>query len=120
MSHSYDKTLDKVRNRLLPLAGDISPEQYKQVIVHLLSPHFINQDILNEFAIDVLAPEAVNLARINDDPWIREMFSNVLIEHQTAANLNNTLCFEGCANWHTEIRHASSKYANSRMKCNGF
>jgi hypothetical protein len=113
MSRSYDKILDEVRNRLLPLAGDISPEQYKQVIVHLLSPHFINQDILNEFAIDFLAPEAVNLARINDDPWTREMFSKVLIEHQTAANLNNIFCFEGCANWHTEIRHASSKYVSA-------
>lgn len=113
MSRSYDRILDEVRNRLLPLAGDISPEQYKQVIVHLLSPYFVNQDLLNEFAIDFLAPEAVNLARVNDDPWTKEMFSKVLIEHQTAANLNSTSCFEGCASWHTEIRQASSKYVSA-------
>lgn len=113
MSRSYDKILEEVRNRLLTAAEEISPEQHKQFIVYLLSPYFVNQDILNEFAVDLLAPEAVNLVGINDDPWTKEMFSKVLREHQTAAKLNSTSCFAGCASWDAKIRHASSKYVSA-------
>lgn len=114
MSRSYDKILEDVRNTLLPpLAGEISPDEQKQFIIYLLSPYFVNQDILNEFAIDFLVPEAVNLVRINNDAWTKEMFSKVLTEYQTAANLNSTSCFAGCASWHSEIRHASSEYVSA-------
>jgi len=114
MSHSYDRVLKEVRDTLLPLLEEgISLDEQKQVIVYLLSPYFVNQDILNEFAVDSLAPEAVNLVRINDNAWTKKMFPKVLAEYQTAVNLNSTSCFAGCASWHNEIRHASSEYVSA-------
>lgn len=79
MRSSYQKLLESVRATLLTSTEQgISPDEVKQVIIYLLSPYFVNQDALKEAAIPTLAPEAVNISRINTDAWAKSMFLNVL------------------------------------------
>ena len=111
MKRSYQDFLTCVRSTLLPLAEQgISPEEFKQIIVYLLSPYFVNQHILSELATKLLAPEAVNITRINSDAWTKEMFLKVLNEYREAAALNRAACFKGCADWENDIFHGYSEY----------
>src|SRR5688572_4841461 len=113
MKHSYRKVLDGVRqfSGLLSFAEQgISPDEIKQSIIDLLSPYFTNQTILNEFAITVLVPEAVNLAKIENDAWAKTMFTNVLNDYRQALASDKSACFESFAKWESSIQHGLSEY----------
>lgn len=110
---SYANILDSVRTTLLTTAENgVSPDEVKQVIVYLLSPYFEHQDILGEAAIPILAPEAVNIARINKDPWAKTMFMQVLNEYHQSKKVNSEACFTGFASWQNHILHASSEFVS--------
>ena len=113
MKRTYKKALDGVRQKTPLLAfaeHGMSPDEIKQGIIDLLSPYFTNQGILEEMAIPVLAPEAVNVSRIEDDSWAKGMFTNILNEYRQAAALDIDMCFEGCAEWESQIQHGISEY----------
>lgn len=113
MKSSYQNLLDSVRTTLLTSAEQgISPDEVKQVVIYLLSPYFVNQDVLEEAAIPILAPEAVNISRINNDTWAKEMFLHVLEDYHKAAKADKNVCFAGCVSWHNKILHGSSEYAS--------
>jgi len=113
MKPSYKKVLDGVRqySPLLSFAEQgMSPAEIKQWIIDLLSPHFTNQSVLNELAIGVLVPEAVNVAKIDNDAWAKVMFMNVLNEYRQAMTSDKNACFEGSAKWESKIQHGISEY----------
>lgn len=113
MKRTYKKALDGVRQKTPMLAfaeHGMSPDEIKQGIIDLLSPYFMNQSILKEMAIPVLAPEAINLSKIEDDSWAKGMFTNILNEYRQAAALDKDMCFEGCAKWESQIQHGISEY----------
>jgi hypothetical protein len=113
MNRSYKKVLDGVRQHspLLSFAEQgMSPTQVKQAIVDLLSPYFTDQKILNELAVELLVPDAVNVSKIENDAWARAMFTNVLNEYRHAAASDRNACFETCANWEGKIQHGISEY----------
>jgi len=113
MKRSYKKVLDGVRqySPLLSFAEQgLSPIQIKQGIVDLLSPYFIDQKILNKLSVELLAPEAVNVSKIENDVWAKAMFMNILNEYRQAAVSDKNICFESCANWEVKIQHGISEY----------
>src|ERR687897_179180 len=113
MKRSYKKVLEGVRQHspLLTFAElGMSPAETKQGIVDLLSPHFTNQSILNELAVEVLAPEAVNFAKIENDAWARAMFENVLNEYRQAFAFDRAASLNGSAKWESKIQHGLSEY----------
>lgn len=113
MKSSYQRLLTDVRNTLLlsPEQG-ISPDEVKQAIIHVLSPYFLNQSVLAEAAIPILAPEAVNISRINQDAWAREMFIHVLEDYHKALVTDKAACLASCVSWHGQILHGSSEYVS--------
>lgn len=113
MEHSYKKVLDAVRQHspLLHFTEHgMTPNQIKQGIVELLSPHFTNQDVLNQLAIELLVADAVNILKFEGDAWALAMFANILDEYRQAAALDKNACFEGCASWEGRIQHGLSEY----------
>jgi len=113
MKPSYKKVLDSARkySPLLSFAEQgMSPGEIKQWIIDLLSPHFANQSVLNELAIGVLAPEAVNVAKINNDAWAKVMFANVLNEYRQAMASDKNACLEGCVKWEGKIQQGLTEY----------
>lgn len=113
MQLSHEKILNAVRGALLPFAEEgVSPDEIKQAIIYILSPHFVNQHVLHELAVDVLASEALNISRINSDAWTKSMFSRVLDDYQKAATLDKSACFSGCAEWLNKVLNSSSEYVS--------
>lgn len=113
MKKSYEKLLAEVRSTLLASAKDgISPEEHKQVIIYLLSPYFENKNVLEELAIPLLSPEAVNIARISKDAWAINMFVNVLGDYHKAKKLDNNNCYSGIASFHPKIIHSNAEYVS--------
>jgi ribosomal protein L25 (general stress protein Ctc) len=113
MKRSYKKVLDGVRqfSPLLSFAEQgMSPAEIKQSIIDLLSPYFTNQSVLNDLAIEVLVPEAVNVSKIENDAWAKVMFTNVLSEYRQAMSSDKNACFEGSAKWESKIQHGVSEY----------
>jgi hypothetical protein len=113
MKRSFKKALDSGR-KYNPLTFFIergmSPGEIKEGIIELMSPYFTNQITLEQMAVTVLAPEAINLLKIEDDAWAKAMFTNVLGEYRQAAVSDKTACFEGSANWEAKILHGASEH----------
>jgi hypothetical protein len=113
MKRSYKKVLDGVR-QYSPLLSfteqGMSLAEIKQSIIDLLSLYFTNLNILNEMAVEFLAPEAVNVAKIENDGWAKAMFTNVLNEYRRAMTLDSNACFEGSVKWENKIQHGLSEY----------
>ncbi|MBW4523219.1 MAG: hypothetical protein KME16_26565 [Scytolyngbya sp. HA4215-MV1] len=113
MRKPYEKILRSVQSTLLsPFEEGMSPEQIKQTVIYILTPYFTNLEILHELAAGVLVTEAVNVAKINNDPWARDMFAKVLCSYQTAYTSHKELCLQGCAESQDKILHASSEYVS--------
>lgn len=113
MKHSYKKVLDSVRQSsplLTFIEQGMSPADIKEGIIELLSPHFTNQNNLQEMALSVLVPEAISLFRIEDDAWARAMFTNVLGEYRQALALDKNACLDGCASWESKVHHGVSEH----------
>lgn len=88
----------------------MSPSEVKQSIIELLAPYFTNQTVLDRLASSALVPEAVNVSKIENDPWAKTMFTNVLNEYRKAAAFDKQACFEGCANWESKIQQGISEH----------
>ena len=111
MKKSYQKLLESVRATVLaPSEFGITPEEVKQVIIHILSPYFENQEILIENAIPILAPEAVNISRINKDEWADRMLTNILGDYRRATQKDKTASFIGFANLYSRVLQSNSEY----------
>lgn len=113
MKKPYEKILGSVQNTLLsPFEEGISPDQVKQTVLYLLTPYFNNLEILHELAAGVLVTEAVNLARISQNSWAKEMFVKVLSSYRTAYSIDKRACVKGCVEWYGDILNASSEYVS--------
>lgn len=113
MKPQHKKVLDSARkySPLLSFAEQgMSSGEIKQWIIDLLSPHFANQSILNELAVGVLAPDAINVTKINNDAWAKGMFANVLNEYRQAMVSDKNACLEGCAKWEGKIQQGLTEY----------
>lgn len=88
----------------------MSSAQFKEVIITLFSPFFLNKAVLDELAVPALVPDAVTLSLLSIDPWSYSMISRVLAEHRGAAASNESACFDGYGTWEPHVLHGLSHY----------
>ena len=86
-----------------PLLGMIQlgfkPEDIKEAVIESLEHYFENKDILEQFAIEALIPESINLLKLQKEKWFFELFNKCLSTYHLAKNRDSQRCFESCAIW---------------------
>lgn len=85
-------------------------EEIKSSIFDALHPAFENPAMLDRYGIDLLAVEAVNVAKIRNSDWASNLFEQCLrIRRQHLANDADD-CASTCALWEVPIGKALSLY----------
>lgn len=113
MGRSYRKLLEAVRTQssLLQLAEQgMSSAEFKELVITLFSPFFLNRAVLGESAVPFLVPDAVTLSGLCTDTWSSSMLSRVLAEHRSAAASNEPACFAGYGTWEPDVSRGLSQY----------
>ncbi len=107
-----EKLLHEVNND--PFLGAINAgytqDDIKDFILSSLHPYFENSEVLNKLAINVLAPEAINLLKLKIEPNSLELFEFVLALYKKAKTINKTESFNICAQSESSIGNAMSHY----------
>lgn len=88
----------------------MSATEMKEMVIDLLEPYFSNQGILEQFALSLLVPEAVNLMRLQADPWALEMYHHCLEVHHSALAVAGDESLRACAQWEPAIQRALSEF----------
>lgn len=91
----------------------MAPDEIKQAVIQELSPFFRNQDILLELALPSLVPEAVNLAKLEADPWAFGMFQHCLDVHRSAQVVAGEDSLRACASGEPAAQQGLSEYWNA-------
>lgn len=89
--------------------GESTPEQSKANLIEVLRPHFENEAVLDRLAV-LLAPEAVNLREIEQDPPAQLLYKKVQAEYRKARDVSADLCFEGCRIWEQKVLDGTAEY----------
>lgn len=85
-------------------------EEIKSGIIEALAPYFENAAMLDRYGVDLLAVEAVNVAKIRNADWAGSLFDQCLrIRRQCLVNDPND-CAKTCASWEEAIGKALSLY----------
>lgn len=113
MSQDYRKVLSVIREHspIHELAErGATPEEVKAALFGVLSPYLSNPEILNNFGLGVLVPDAVVVSRIQRDPWAKQMFQKVLKAHREVANLNAEAAFAAYGDWEPDVQRGLSQW----------
>lgn len=92
------------------IESGLKPEEVKEGVIESLEPYFDNKDILEQFAIDVLVPESINLLKLQKDNWFFRMFEKCLATYRSAKSKDPQSCLESCELWQPQILQSLSKY----------
>ncbi len=85
-------------------------QQVKEAIITLFQPYFEHRDTLARFALSYLLPEAVNLARLEQDRWGLKMFEECLGTHRTAKAVAPSASLEAVCAWVPDTAQGLSPY----------
>jgi hypothetical protein len=88
----------------------IRPEEIKEAVIESLNPYFDNKDILEQFAIEALVPESINLLKLQKDKWFFEMFKKVFSTYLSAKSKDSQDCYKSFALWQPQILQSLSEY----------
>ncbi|MDZ4191141.1 hypothetical protein OF113_08315 [Ectopseudomonas chengduensis] len=88
----------------------VQPEEIKQFVIDTLLPYFENHDIVKELAIDVLAPEVVNIYKTKLNPPIESGFNFVLQLYRRAKLSDERASLNACADAEVDISAGLSHY----------
>ena len=88
----------------------LKPEEIKEAVIESLEPYFDNKDILEQFAIEALVPESINLLKLQQDKLFLKMFEKCLSTYGLAKSRDMQSCFESCALWQSQILQSLSEY----------
>jgi hypothetical protein len=87
----YSRLLTSIRrhtNVFEAFEAGATPQDIKQSIIDLLSAYFANSSQLEKYAVDLLAPDAAEYARLAGDRWTLDLFQYCLSIHQKAVQAN--------------------------------
>lgn len=99
------------QNPFLEMAeSGVSPEDVKQFVITTLTPYFESLEILEEFAIDVLLPEVMNVYKAQLNPTIEEGFGHVLRLYRQAKLADAVASFRACADAESDISAGLAHY----------
>jgi hypothetical protein len=88
----------------------LKPEEIKEAVIESLESYFDNKNILEDFALEVLVPESINLIKLNQDRFFFEMFEKCLFTYHLAKSKDPQSCFKSCTHWQPSIIDSISKY----------
>jgi len=109
----YERIISTIKEEsplLKMIQQGIKLEKIKEAVIASLEPYFDNKNVLEEFAIEVLIPESINLLKLQKDKWFFEMFKKCLSTYRLAKSRDPQSCFESCALWQPQILQSLSKY----------
>lgn len=86
------------------------PEEIKQFVIDTLLPYFENHDVVKELAIDVLAPEVVNIYKTKLNPSVDAGFNFVLQLYRRAKLSEANASLNACANAEGDISAGLAHY----------
>jgi hypothetical protein len=112
----YEKIISKVKEEsplLKLIESGMNPEEIKEAVIESLEPYFDNKDILEQFAIETLVPESINLLKCQKDNWFSIMFKKCLVTCRSAKSRDPQSCLESFALWQPQIFQSLSKYWSS-------
>ena len=99
------------QNPFLAMAeAGVQPEEIKQFVIDTLLPYFENHDTAEELAIDVLAPEVVNIYKIKQNPSVEAGFNFVLQLYRRAKLSDANASLNACANAEADISAGLAHY----------
>ena len=108
----YERIISTIKEEsplLKMIQQGIKLEKIKEAVIASLEPYFDNKNVLEEFAIEVLIPESINLLKLQKDKWFFEMFKKCLSTYRLAKSRDLQSCFESCALWQPLATSNSSK-----------
>lgn len=88
----------------------IDSDEIKKQIIWLLNPFFENKNLLNDFALDSLAPEADNCRLLKKNPRYFELFESTLKIYRAAKKLDPEACYKTCAAMEFEVSDGLKHY----------
>ncbi len=88
----------------------IDSDEIKKQIITILNPFFENENLLNDFALDSLPPEADNCMLLKQNPNSFALFKNVLEIYRDAKKTNPEACYEACAAMEFEVSEGLKIY----------
>lgn len=96
----YERVISSIKEEsplLKMIESGLKPEEVKEAVIESLEPYFDNEDILEQFAIETLVPESINLLKLQKNNWFFGVFEKYLATYRSAKSKDPQSCFESCA-----------------------
>ncbi|EPV4646340.1 hypothetical protein ACV6CB_001423 [Clostridium perfringens] len=87
-----------------------SPEYIKEMVIEEFNQFFVNKEILQRNAIEVLLPELINLIKLKQYEKYYQEFIMCVDMYTRSMNIDREECFKAFANWSLDINKAINKY----------
>lgn len=87
-----------------------SPEDIKEMVIEEFNQFFMNKQVLERNAIEVLLPELINLTKLKQYEKYYQEFTMCLDMYKNSMNIDKEECFKAFANWSSDINKAINKY----------
>jgi hypothetical protein len=114
MSEARIRRILAVTQRSSPYHGlsehGLSPEEIKTAIIEVLEPYFEHRDQLVACAVELLGNEAINAARLQDDPPSHETLKAAIDIYRRAKSTNPERCFKIIGEWQAKVLQGLSEY----------
>lgn len=99
------------KNPFIAMAeAGMTPAQIKTFIVEVLKPYFSSLECLEQLAVDVLAPQAINLFRLKKNPWALNAFNHVWEIYRHASEANPQASYQLCGASEPAIADSLAEY----------
>lgn len=87
-----------------------SSEDIKEMVIEEFNQFFMNKQVLERNAIEVLLPELINLTKLKQYEKYYQEFTMCLDMYKNSMNIDKEECFKAFANWSSDINKAINKY----------
>jgi len=87
-----------------------STEDIKEMVIEEFNQFFVNKEILQRNAIEVLLPELINLIKLKQYEKYYQEFIMCVDMYKRSMNIDREECFKVFANWSLDINKAINKY----------
>lgn len=92
------------------VANGVPPAQVKAGIVAMLSPYVHDASLLEELALEHLAPEALRFLQIRQDEWAVKTFESVRSIYEASAQRSEDDCFDVFSQWQSDVSKGTSGF----------
>jgi len=109
----YERIISNIKEEsplLKMIESGLKPEEVKEAVIESLEPYFDNKGILEQFAIEALVPESINLLKLQKNKWLFRMFEKCLSIYRLAKSKDSQSCYESCELWQPQIFQSLSEY----------